>query len=64
MITEEQWNRLTPEQQTQACLSELPQMILEAVRNVQWLPLTDDTLVVQGLNTLVGRKEKEASDAL
>jgi hypothetical protein len=57
MILEDQWNRMTPEQQTQACLSELTQMIWEAVREIQWLPLNDGTLVVQGFNTLVGRKE-------
>lgn len=57
MISEEQWNKMTPPQQTSACLAELPQMIWEAVRDIQWLPLNDGTLIVQGFNTLVGRKE-------
>jgi hypothetical protein len=57
MISEEQWNKMTPPQQTAACLGELPQMIWEAVRDIQWLPLNNDTLIVQGFNTLVGRKE-------
>lgn len=48
---------MTPPQQTAACLGELPQMIWEAVRDIQWLPLNDGTLIVQGFNTLVGRKE-------
>jgi hypothetical protein len=62
MIPEEQWNQMSPAQQTQACLSELNQMIWEAVREIQWLPLNDGTLVVQGFNTLVGRKEGDFPD--
>jgi hypothetical protein len=62
MIPEGQWNQMTPEQQTQACLSELTQMIWEAVREIQWLPLNEGTLVVQGFNTLVGRKEGDFPD--
>lgn len=57
MITEQDWNRMSPSQQNDACLSELPMLILEALRSVQWLPLNNETLVVQGFNTLVGRKE-------
>lgn len=53
---------MTPEQQTQACLTELNQMIWEAVREIQWLPLNEGTLVVQGFNTLVGRKEGDFPD--
>jgi hypothetical protein len=62
MIPEEQWNQMTPSQQTEACMSELPQMILEAIRDVQWLPLNDGTLIVQGFNTLVGRKEAGSNE--
>jgi len=43
-------------------MSELPQMILEAIRDVQWLPLNDGTLIVQGFNTLVGRKEAGSNE--
>jgi len=43
-------------------MSELPQMILEAIRDVQWLPLNNDTLIVQGFNTLVGRKEAGSNE--
>jgi len=53
---------MNPSQQTEACMSELPQMILEAIRDVQWLPLNNDTLIVQGFNTLVGRKEAGSNE--
>lgn len=56
MITQEQWGRMSPEQQADAWWQELSGMIREAIQTIQYTAGNADTVVVSGLTTIVGKK--------
>lgn len=61
-MTEEQWDKMTNDQQTQHCWQELTRMLI-AAQPPPYESGNSDTLVVPGLTTLVARR-REASETL
>lgn len=57
MITQDQWERMTPGEQAEAWWQELSQMIREAMEGLHYTSGNGQTLVVSGLTTIVGKKE-------
>ncbi len=52
-MSKEQWEKLTPVQQTQICLVELANMLNEAAKGIYYRPYNEETRVLNGNTTLI-----------
>lgn len=53
MITKEEWEKLTPQQQKDACFNELADMLAEASKEIHYIPFNEETRVLNGATTLI-----------
>jgi hypothetical protein len=59
MITKEDWEKLTPTQQKDACFTELADMLREAAKGIYYIPFNEDTRVLNGATTLITVRDDE-----
>ena len=53
MISKEDWEKMTPQQQKDACFSELADMLAEAAKEIYFIPYNEGTRVLNGATTLI-----------
>lgn len=53
MISREEWDKMKPEQQRDACFNELADMLAEAAKDIHFLPYNEETRVLNGTTTLI-----------
>jgi hypothetical protein len=53
MISKEQWEEMTPQQQKDACFKELADMLTEAAKGIYYIPFNEETRLYNGTTTLV-----------
>lgn len=53
MISKEEWEQMTPQQQKDACFNELADMLAEASKEIHYIPFNEETRVLNGATTLI-----------
>jgi len=53
MISKEDWEKMTPQQQKDACFNELADMLAEASKEIYYIPFNEETRVLNGATTLI-----------
>lgn len=59
MISREEWESMTPEEQQQTCMSELADMLETASDSIYYTPSGEDTRVLTGNTTIIMRRDDE-----
>lgn len=57
MIPKEEWEKLTPQQQKDACFKELADMLAEAAKEIYFIPFNEQTRVLNGATTLISVRD-------
>ena len=57
MITKEEWEKLTPQQQKDACFKELADMLAQAAKEIYFIPYNEQTRVRNGTTTLISVRD-------
>lgn len=57
MITKEEWEKLTPQQQKDACFKELADMLAQAAKEIYFIPFNEQTRVLNGATTLISVRD-------
>lgn len=57
MISREEWEKLTPQQQKDACFNELADMLKEASKDIYFIPFNESTRVLNGATTLISVRD-------
>lgn len=53
MISKEEWESMTPQQQKDACFTELADMLAEAAKEIHYIPFNEESRVLNGATTLI-----------
>lgn len=57
MISREEWEKLTPQQQKDACFNELADRLKEASKDIYFIPFNEETRVLNGATTLISVRD-------
>lgn len=57
MMTKEQWEAMSPEQQTEAWFDELAGMLQEASRGLRYRKNNEDTKILNGNTIIIARSD-------
>lgn len=57
MISREEWEKLTPQQQKDACFNELADMLKGASKDIYFIPFNEETRVLNGATTLISVRD-------
>lgn len=57
MISKEEWEQMTPQQQKDACFSELADRLAEAAKDIYFIPYNEETRVLNGATTLISVRD-------
>jgi hypothetical protein len=57
MMSKEEWEKLTPQQQKDTCFKELADMLAEAAKDIYFIPFNETTRVLNGTTTLISVRD-------
>jgi len=57
MISKEEWEKLTPQQQKDACFKELADMLAQAAKEIYFIPFNEQTRVLNGATTVISVRD-------